>query len=39
MKTIAFLNLKGGVGKTVSTANVADILAANHAGTVQGYKK
>jgi len=30
MKTIAFLNLKGGVGKTVSTANVADILAANH---------
>ena len=30
MKTLAFINLKGGVGKTVSAANVAHILAAVH---------
>lgn len=30
MRTAAFINLKGGVGKTVSAANVAHILAAVH---------
>ncbi len=30
MKTLAFINLKGGVGKTVSAANVAHILAMVH---------
>lgn len=30
MKTLAFINLKGGTGKTVSAANVAHILAAVH---------
>ncbi len=30
MKTIAFINLKGGTGKTVSAANTAHILAAVH---------
>jgi len=30
MKTIAVLNLKGGVGKTVTTANVGHILAASY---------
>lgn len=30
MRTVAFINLKGGVGKTVSAANVAHILAAVH---------
>ena len=30
MKTLAFINLKGGVGKTVSAANVAHILATVH---------
>jgi len=30
MRTIAFINLKGGVGKTVSAANTAHILAAVH---------
>ena len=30
MRTVAFINLKGGVGKTVSAANVAHILNAYH---------
>ena len=30
MRTVAFINLKGGTGKTVSAANVAHILAAYH---------
>ena len=30
MKTLAFINLKGGVGKTVSAANVAHILVTVH---------
>lgn len=30
MRTIAFINLKGGVGKTISAANVAHILATVH---------
>ncbi len=30
MKTLAFINLKGGTGKTVSAANAAHILAAVH---------
>ncbi len=30
MRTIAFINLKGGTGKTVSAANAAHILAAVH---------
>ena len=30
MKTLAFINLKGGVGKTVSAANMAHILAVYH---------
>ncbi len=30
MRTLAFVNLKGGTGKTVSAANVAHILAAVH---------
>lgn len=30
MRTIAFLNLKGGVAKTATTVNVAAILAADH---------
>ena len=30
MRTVAFVNLKGGVGKTVSAANVAHILATVH---------
>jgi len=30
MKTLAFINLKGGTGKTVSAANVSHILAAVH---------
>ena len=30
MRTLAFINLKGGTGKTVSAANVAHILAAVH---------
>ncbi len=30
MKTLTFINLKGGTGKTVSAANVAHILAAVH---------
>ena len=30
MRTLTFVNLKGGVGKTVSAANVAHILAAVH---------
>ena len=30
MKTLAFINLKGGVGKTVSAANVAHILNVYH---------
>ena len=30
MRTLAFINLKGGTGKTVSSANVAHILAAVH---------
>ena len=30
MKTLAFVNLKGGVGKTVSAANMAHILASVH---------
>ena len=30
MRTVAFINLKGGVGKTVSAANVAHILNVYH---------
>ena len=30
MRTVAFINLKGGTGKTVSAANFAHILAAVH---------
>ena len=30
MKTLAFVNLKGGIGKTVSAANMAHILASVH---------
>ena len=30
MRTVAFINLKGGTGKTVSAANMAHILAAVH---------
>ena len=30
MKTLSFINLKGGVGKTISAANVAHILATVH---------
>mgnify|MGYP001030033974 CR=1 FL=1 len=30
MRTVAFINLKGGTGKTVSAANVAHILATVH---------
>ena len=30
MRTVAFINLKGGVGKTVSAANFAHILTAVH---------
>ena len=30
MRTLAFINLKGGTGKTVSAANVAHILATLH---------
>ena len=30
MRTLAFINLKGGTGKTVSAANVAHIMAALH---------
>ena len=30
MKTLAFINLKGGTGKTVSAANVAHVLATVH---------
>ena len=30
MKTLAFINLKGGTGKTVSAANMAHILATVH---------
>lgn len=33
MKTIAIINLKGGVAKTISSVNIAHILAAVH-----GYK-
>ena len=30
MRTLAFINLKGGVGKTVSAANMSHILAVYH---------
>ena len=30
MRTVAFINLKGGTGKTVSAANFAHILTAVH---------
>ena len=30
MRTVAFINVKGGVGKTVSAANVAHILTVFH---------
>ena len=30
MRTLAFINLKGGPGKTISAANVAHILATVH---------
>ena len=33
MKTISVINLKGGVAKTISSVNIAHILAAVH-----GYK-
>ena len=30
MKTISFINLKGGVAKTVTTANIGWLLAKEH---------